>query len=192
MSCTQKRDADVLLVRHFDLRVRRRYINLREVTGRHKLKPGLYVVVPSTYEAATEGEFLLRIFSEKQQHMEYASAPGDVYATHFQHIANCLLLAAQGTRRSVDHFRRGRTAVLCVSCLSAPTGAVRSRVLCADDSDGPAERNRDGDDRARVAVRQRQRWRDQRVRAVRPDQHGVHGTNLYARSIGLIVPAFRV
>ena len=95
--------------------MRRRYINLREVTGRHKLKPGVYVIVPSTYEAGTEGDFLLRIFSEKQQHMECAPTPADAYTTRFEHIAYCLLfvVVAQGARRSVDHLRRGRTAVQC-------------------------------------------------------------------------------
>lgn len=41
------------------------FINLREVCGRHKLEPGQYVVVPSTFEPNEEGEFMLRIFTEK-------------------------------------------------------------------------------------------------------------------------------
>lgn len=41
------------------------FINLREVCGRHKLPPGQYCVLPSTYEPNQEGDFLLRIFSEK-------------------------------------------------------------------------------------------------------------------------------
>ena len=41
------------------------YLNKREVTKRFNLKPGEYVIIPSTYEEGTEGEFLLRIFSEK-------------------------------------------------------------------------------------------------------------------------------
>uniref|UniRef100_A0A915CZJ1 Calpain catalytic domain-containing protein n=1 Tax=Ditylenchus dipsaci TaxID=166011 RepID=A0A915CZJ1_9BILA len=39
------------------------FINLREVTGRFRVPPGEYVVIPSTYEPNEEGEFMLRIFT---------------------------------------------------------------------------------------------------------------------------------
>uniref|UniRef100_A0A8C9X144 Calpain-3 n=1 Tax=Sander lucioperca TaxID=283035 RepID=A0A8C9X144_SANLU len=36
------------------------YINLREVTERFQLPPGEYVIIPTTFEAHQEGEFILR------------------------------------------------------------------------------------------------------------------------------------
>jgi len=41
------------------------FIKTREVTYRFKLKPGTYVIVPSTFDPNISGEFLLRLFTEK-------------------------------------------------------------------------------------------------------------------------------
>nr|CAH8831496.1 unnamed protein product [Trichobilharzia regenti] len=41
------------------------FINMREVTGRHRLKPGHYVIVPCTFNPNEEAKFMLRIFSER-------------------------------------------------------------------------------------------------------------------------------
>ena len=37
----------------------------REMGARFELKPGSYVILPTTYEPGQEGDFLLRIFAEK-------------------------------------------------------------------------------------------------------------------------------
>lgn len=41
------------------------FINMREICGRHKLPPGSYCIVPSTFEPNEEGDFMLRVYSEK-------------------------------------------------------------------------------------------------------------------------------
>ena len=41
--------------------------NMRQIVGRYKLSPGEYLVVPSTEMPGQQGEFLLRIYSERPQ-----------------------------------------------------------------------------------------------------------------------------
>ena len=47
------------------------FINARELTNRFKLKPGVYCIVPSTFDANEEGDFLVRLFSEKEKKSKY-------------------------------------------------------------------------------------------------------------------------
>ena len=48
------------------------YINKREVTRRFSLEPGAYIIIPSTFDENIEGEFLLRVFTEKPINYKYA------------------------------------------------------------------------------------------------------------------------
>ena len=43
----------------------RRHLGHREVSARFHLPPGTYAVIPTTWEPNQEGDFLLRVFSEK-------------------------------------------------------------------------------------------------------------------------------
>lgn len=36
------------------------------MTGRFRVKPGYYLLIPSTYEQDREGEFLIRVFTENE------------------------------------------------------------------------------------------------------------------------------
>ena len=51
----------------------RTFINSRSLTDRFSLKPGVYCIVPSTFDANEEGDFLLRLFSEKAQASQYVN-----------------------------------------------------------------------------------------------------------------------
>ncbi|CAM4655084.1 unnamed protein product [Leuciscus chuanchicus] len=53
------------------------FINLREVCTRFKLPPGEYLVVPSTFEANLDGDFCLRVFSERQTETLICDDPVD-------------------------------------------------------------------------------------------------------------------
>ena len=47
------------------------FVNMREVSDRFKLPPGDYLVVPCTFEPNQEGDFILRVYTEKKEEVKY-------------------------------------------------------------------------------------------------------------------------
>lgn len=44
------------------------FINSREVFARLELDPGRYIIIPSTFDPDIAGEFLLRVYTDKNPH----------------------------------------------------------------------------------------------------------------------------
>jgi len=79
------------------------FTNSREVVGRHKLAPGHYVIVPSTFKPNESGDFLLRIFSEQQAPTEYGISTRN--GINYNVGLRCLSSDVTGMEQTFSSFR---------------------------------------------------------------------------------------
>uniref|UniRef100_A0A8C0IJ39 Calpain-2 catalytic subunit n=1 Tax=Bubo bubo TaxID=30461 RepID=A0A8C0IJ39_BUBBB len=92
------------------------FINLREVLNRFKLPAGEYIVVPSTFEPNKNGDFCLRVFSEKNADSTYVAFFFDFGFCVLQKIYREIDVDRSGTMNSYEMRRALETAGFKLNC----------------------------------------------------------------------------
>ncbi|CAM1329411.1 Uncharacterised protein g10003 [Pycnogonum litorale] len=65
VSKTKRRMSSDYFLYHHDSGTSGPYINYREVIGRFELSPGIYIIIPATFEPKQEARFMIRVYADK-------------------------------------------------------------------------------------------------------------------------------